>query len=67
MSAKADRIPDYKSPIILTNMIESRGDFKKHPVFAHTDFDKSREYLHIMPHDESHGIRRKAILEKYGP
>lgn len=36
-------------------------------MFEKTDFDKPREYFHIQPHDESHGVRRKAILAKYGP
>lgn len=46
---------------------ERRGEAPKGGVFENTDFEKNREYFHILPHDEPHALRRKAILEKYGP
>mmetsp|Transcript_134917 Transcript_134917/g.190743 ORF Transcript_134917/g.190743 Transcript_134917/m.190743 type:complete len:84 (-) Transcript_134917:808-1059(-) len=34
-------------------------------VFGETNFEKSKDYLHIMPHEEPHSRRRKAIMAKY--
>jgi len=43
--------------------ISKRGsDFD---IYSNTNFEKSKDYFHIMPHDEPHSIRRKVILEKY--
>jgi hypothetical protein len=60
-------VADYSDPIVLTNMIKNRGEFKDRPVFSQTNFEKSTDYFHIQPHEESHAVRRKAILAKYGP
>lgn len=45
-------------------MILKKDTYKpiKHGVFEKTEFPKSKKYLHIMPHEESHAVRRKAIL-----
>jgi sphingolipid delta-4 desaturase len=57
---------DYKTPALLIKF-----DYKKYmdpkykDPFAETDFAKRTDYFHIMPHDEPHTLRRKAILEKY--
>lgn len=61
---KSERIPDYKSPIVLTQMIpsERRGEAPKGGVFENTDFEKNREYFHILPHDEPHALRRKVNI-----
>jgi len=48
-------------------MIENRGEVKLKTVFENTDFDKSTNYFHILPHEEPHTTRRRAILAKYGP
>lgn len=38
---------------------------RKDEVFAKTNFEKSKEYFHVMPHEEPHTYRRRVILEKY--
>lgn len=35
-------------------------------MFENTNFEKSREYFHILPHEEPHTVRRRAMMAKYG-
>lgn len=39
--------------------------FEKQKLWEKLDFDRNKEYFHIMPHEEPHSVRRRAIMEKY--
>jgi len=43
----------------------AKKHIKNFDVFSEMDFDKSKEYFHIMPHEEPHTARRRAILAKH--
>ncbi|KAL4449331.1 hypothetical protein ABPG74_015713 [Tetrahymena malaccensis] len=57
-----------KSTPVLWECVE-KNPTQKHEkdlnVYQDYHFEKSKEYFHIMPHEEPHTLRRRAILEKY--
>lgn len=38
---------------------------QNYDIYGNTNFEKSKEYFHILPHEEPHSVRRRAILEKH--
>ncbi len=59
-------VADRSTPVLLHSVEKDQLDFPKgYDVFSGMDFDKSKDYFHIMPHEEPHAARRRAILAKY--
>ena len=63
------RKADYKTVEVITASIDNKTADVPKPLgetFQNTNWGKSHDYFHILPHEEPHARRRKAIRAKYG-